>query len=133
MQKLECEYKLFDEFKFAKPDIFLKVKPDSGSICKYEKLKLWHSCEIHLTIHDGNHELDFCDKLRYFEWKLCKARFRDNNIFSKIKYLPPFKILHLVKTALFVRCKNITFNCGTQHYIKINSLQEILDLILKNY
>ena len=40
MQKLECEYELFDEFEFAKPDIFLKMKPDSGSICKYEKLKL---------------------------------------------------------------------------------------------
>ena len=34
MQKLECE------FKFPKVDIFLKIKPDSGSIRKYEKLKL---------------------------------------------------------------------------------------------
>ena len=30
---------LVGEFKFAKLDIFLKMKPDSGSICKYEKLK----------------------------------------------------------------------------------------------
>ena len=40
------------------------MKPDSGSICKYEKLKLWHSCEIYLTIHDEDHEIDFCDKIR---------------------------------------------------------------------
>ena len=55
MQKLEYE------FKFAKLDIFLKIKSDSGSIGKNGKLKLWHSCEISLTVHDGNHELDFCD------------------------------------------------------------------------
>ena len=33
MYKLECE------FKFAKLDVFLKIKASSGSICKYEKLK----------------------------------------------------------------------------------------------
>ena len=49
MQKLEFE------FKFA--------KRDSGSICKYEKLKLWHPCEMYLTVHDGNHEIDFCDRV----------------------------------------------------------------------
>ena len=30
---------LVGEFKSAKLDIFLKMKPNSGSICKYEKLK----------------------------------------------------------------------------------------------
>ena len=30
---------LVGEFKSAKLDIFLKMKPDSGFICKYEKLK----------------------------------------------------------------------------------------------
>ena len=55
MQKLECE------FKFSKLDIFLKIKPDSGSICRYEMLKLWPSCGIYLTVHDGNYEIDFCD------------------------------------------------------------------------
>ena len=42
MQKPECE------LKFAKLDIFLKIKPGSGSICRYEMLKLWHSCEINI-------------------------------------------------------------------------------------
>ena len=51
------------KFRFAKLDIFLKIKPDSGSISKYEKLKLWHSCEIYLTLHDGNQELDFYDRI----------------------------------------------------------------------
>ena len=57
MKKFECE------FKFAKQDIFLKIKPDSGSICKFQKLKLWHSCEIYFTVDDGNHEIDFCDRV----------------------------------------------------------------------
>ena len=57
MQKLECK------FKFAKLDLLLKIKPYSGSICKYEKLKLWHSYEIYLTVHDGNHEIDFRDRV----------------------------------------------------------------------
>ena len=60
MEKLS---NLFREFKFAKLDIFLKIKPESGSICKYEKLKLWHSCEAYLMVHDGNQELDFCDRI----------------------------------------------------------------------
>ena len=60
MEKLS---NLFREFKFAKLDIFLKIKPDSGSICKYEKLKLWHSCEVYLMGHDGNQELGFCDRI----------------------------------------------------------------------
>ena len=55
MQKVECE------FKFTKLDIFLKIKPDSVCMWKFEKLKSWHSCEIYLTVHDGNHETDFCD------------------------------------------------------------------------
>ena len=54
---------LVGELKFAKLDIFLKVKPDSGSICKYEKLKLWHSFEIYLTVHDGNHEVEFYERI----------------------------------------------------------------------
>ena len=58
MQKLSS---LVCEFKFAKLDIILKVKPDIGSICKYEKLKLWHPYEIYLTVLDGNHELNFYD------------------------------------------------------------------------
>ena len=57
MQKFECE------FKFAKLEIFLKIKPYSGSICKYEKLKLWHSCKIYLTVPDGNREVDFRDRV----------------------------------------------------------------------
>ena len=55
MQKLEFE------FKSAKLNIFLQIKPDSCFICRYEMLKLWHSCEIYLTVHDGNHDIDFCD------------------------------------------------------------------------
>ena len=57
MQKFECE------FKFAKLEIFLKIRPYSGSISKYEKLKLWHSCKIYLTVHDGNREVDFRDRV----------------------------------------------------------------------
>ena len=57
MEKRECE------FKFAKLDIFLKIKLGSVSICKYEKLKLWHSREIYLTVHNENHEIDFCDRV----------------------------------------------------------------------
>ena len=57
MHKLECE------FKFAKLDVVLNIKPDSGSICKYGKLKLWHSCDIYLMAHDGNHEINFCDRV----------------------------------------------------------------------
>ena len=57
MQKFECE------FKFAKLDMLLTIKPDSDSICKFEKLKLWHSCEIYLTVHYGNHEINFCDRV----------------------------------------------------------------------
>ena len=37
------------------------MKPGSDSTCKYQKLKLWHSGVIHLTVHDGNNELDFCN------------------------------------------------------------------------
>ena len=44
-------------------DIFLKIKLDSGSICKYEKLKLWHSCEIYFAGNDGNHEFDLSDRI----------------------------------------------------------------------
>ena len=57
MHKLECE------FKFARLDIFLKIKPHSGSICKYAKLKLWHSPDLYLMVHDGNHKIDFCDRV----------------------------------------------------------------------
>ena len=32
------------EFKFAKLAMFLKIKPDTDSICKYDKLKLGHPC-----------------------------------------------------------------------------------------
>ena len=47
------------EFKFAQLDKFLKIKLDTGSIYKYEKLKLLHFREIYLTVHDGKHEPDF--------------------------------------------------------------------------
>ena len=47
---MKVNINLVCELKFAKLDIFLKFKPGSGSICKYDKLKLWHSCEIHLTM-----------------------------------------------------------------------------------
>ena len=57
MHKLECE------FKFAKLEVFLKIKPDSDSICKYEKLKLWQSFDIYLMVYHGNHEIDFCDRV----------------------------------------------------------------------
>ena len=57
MPNLECA------FKFAKLDIFLKIKPNSGSICKYENLELWHSSDIYLMVHDGNHKIDFCDRV----------------------------------------------------------------------
>ena len=43
--------------------IFLKTKSGSPSICRYERLKLWHSCEIYLTVHDGNHELHIFDRV----------------------------------------------------------------------
>ena len=52
MQTFECE------FKFAKLDIYLKIKPDSGSTRKFEKLKLWHSCEIYLK-YIGTRKLIF--------------------------------------------------------------------------
>ena len=63
MLKLECELKFSLEFKFSQLDKFLKIKLDSGFICEYEKLNLWHFCEIHLTVHDRNHEPDFCDRI----------------------------------------------------------------------
>ena len=74
-------------------------------------------------MHDGNHELDFYDRIsnekklrknltwsvtvpEIFRVKLCKAQFRQNN-------LPLSKTFHLVKTALLVRYKSMTFNCLT--------------------
>ena len=54
---------LVHELKLAKLDIFLKFKLESGSIYKYEKLKLLLSCKIYLTIHNRVHELDFCDSI----------------------------------------------------------------------
>ena len=60
MQKLECELKFSLEFKFAQLEKFLKIKLDLGSLCE---LKLWHFCEIYLTVYDANHEPDFCDQI----------------------------------------------------------------------
>ena len=57
MQKLEFEFKL------PKLDMFFKIKPDSCSMYKYDKFKLWHPCEIYLAVHDGNYEFDFYDKI----------------------------------------------------------------------
>ena len=54
---------LVHEFKFATLGIFLKIKLDPDSICKYEKLNLQHSCEIYFIVHDENHELDFCGRI----------------------------------------------------------------------
>ena len=63
MKKLGYKLKFGSWIEFAKQlDKFLKTKPDSGFLCKYEKLKLWHFCVIYLTAHDRNHELDFCDR-----------------------------------------------------------------------
>ena len=58
---------LVPEFKFAKLDLILKIKLASGSICKYEKLKLWQSCKAYLTVHDRNHVLEFCDRIPNYE------------------------------------------------------------------
>ena len=62
MQKLGCKLKFGSWIEFPQLDKFLKIKPDSGFLCKYEKLKLWHYCVIYLTVHDRNHELDFYDR-----------------------------------------------------------------------
>ena len=63
MQKLGYKLKLGSWTEFAQQlDKFLKIKPDLGFLCKYEKLKLWHFCVIYLRVHDRNHELYFCDK-----------------------------------------------------------------------
>ena len=43
-KNLNVNSNLVLEFRFPKLDMFLKIKPHSGSICKYDKLKLWHSC-----------------------------------------------------------------------------------------
>ena len=57
MHKLECE------FNFTKLDVFLKIKPGTGFICKYEKLKLWHACDIYLMVFDWNYKIDLCDRV----------------------------------------------------------------------
>ena len=59
MQNLEYKSKFGLWIEFAQQlDKFLKIKPDSGFLCKYEKLKLWHFCVIYLTVHDRNYELN---------------------------------------------------------------------------
>ena len=63
MQKRGYKLKFGSWTEFPQLDKPLKIKPDSGFLCKYEKLKLWHFCVIYLTVHDQNHELDFCDRL----------------------------------------------------------------------
>ena len=60
-KKLNVNSNLVLKFKFSKLTKFLKIKPDSGPICKYKKLKLWHSYKIYLTVHNGNYELSFYD------------------------------------------------------------------------
>ena len=42
IQKLGDNIKIWFMNEFAQLDKFLKVKPNSGFLCKYEKLKLWH-------------------------------------------------------------------------------------------
>ena len=63
MQKRGYKLKFGSWTEFPQLDKPLKIKPDWGFLCKYEKLKLWHFCVIYLTVHDQNHELDFCDRL----------------------------------------------------------------------
>ena len=60
MQKLGHKLKFGSWIELAQLDKSSKIKPDSDFLCKYEKLKLWHFCVIYLTVHDWNHELDFC-------------------------------------------------------------------------
>ena len=63
MQKLGYKLKFGSLIKFTQQlDNFLKIKPDSDLLYKYETLKLWHFCVIYSTVHDWNHELDFCDR-----------------------------------------------------------------------
>ena len=63
MQKLGYKLKFGSWIEFAQQlNKFLKIKLNSGFLCKYEKLKLWHFCVIYLTVHDRNYELDFYDR-----------------------------------------------------------------------
>ena len=63
MQKLGYKLKFDSWIEFAQQlDKFWKIKPGSGFLCKYKTLKLWRFCVIYLTVHDRNHELDFCDR-----------------------------------------------------------------------
>ena len=62
-KNLDVNYKFGSWIEFPRQlDKFLKIKPGSGFFCKYETLKLWHFCVIYFTVHDRNHELDFCDR-----------------------------------------------------------------------
>ena len=61
-QKPRYKLKFGSWIKFAQLDKLWKIKPDSVFVSKYEKLKLRHFCVIYLTVHDRNHELDFCDR-----------------------------------------------------------------------
>ena len=60
MQKPGYKLKFGSWIKFPQLDKSLKIKSDSGFLCKYEKLKLWNFCVIYLTVHDQNH--DFWDR-----------------------------------------------------------------------
>ena len=62
MLKSGYKLKFGSWIEFAELDKFLKLKPDSGFLCKYEILKLWHFFVIYLTVHDRNHELNFCER-----------------------------------------------------------------------
>ena len=63
MQKLGYKLKFGSWIEFAQQlNKFLKIKPNSAFLCKYEKLKLWHFCVIYLTVHDRHYELDFYDR-----------------------------------------------------------------------
>ena len=63
MQKLGYILEFGPWIEFAQElDKFLKFRPGSGFLCKYETLKLWQFCVLYLTVHDRSHELDFCDR-----------------------------------------------------------------------
>ena len=58
-KNLNVNSNLVLKFKFSKLTKFFKIKPDSGPICKYKKLKLWHSYKIYWQCMMGTMNLVF--------------------------------------------------------------------------